>query len=73
MLWMLMVSQKAGGDGEGDVLLNPAHALVGVNVANLAMAGDFVDWLSAAGGGQEVIEKFVVNGTRLYSKAPRKD
>jgi ABC-type tungstate transport system permease subunit len=52
------------------VLLNPAHALVGVGVENAEMAGEFVEWLARADGGQEVIEKFEVGGTRLYSRAP---
>ncbi len=66
---MLTVGQKAGGDDEDDVLLNPAHALVGVGVKNAEMAREFVEWLSRNDMGQEVIEEFEINGTRLYSRA----
>jgi hypothetical protein len=65
-----MVVQKEGGDGEDDVLLNPAHALVGAGVENGEMAEAFVEWLAGVDGGQDVIEKFEVGGKRLYSKAP---
>jgi ABC-type tungstate transport system permease subunit len=51
------------------VLLNPAHGLVGVGVENLEMAKEFVAWLVRTDGGQEAIEKFEVNGMRLYSRA----
>lgn len=67
---VLIIWQKVGGNDDGDVLLNPAHALVGVGVENLEMAEAFVGWLARIDGGQEVIEKFQVNGTKLYSKAP---
>lgn len=70
---MLMGGQKAGRDEEDDVLLNPAHALVGVGVENGEMAEEFVAWLARADGGQEVVEKFVVGGTRLYSTAPSRN
>jgi hypothetical protein len=42
---------------------------VGAEVENGEMAGEFVEWLARADGGQEVIEKFEVGGTRLYSRA----
>jgi ABC-type tungstate transport system permease subunit len=51
------------------VLLNPAHALVGVGVENVEMAREFVEWLSRNDMAEEVIEKFEINGTRLYSRA----
>jgi hypothetical protein len=49
--------------------LNPGYALLGVGVENWEMAGEFVDWLARVDGGQEVIEKFEVGGTKLYSMA----
>ncbi|MCJ1391737.1 hypothetical protein MMC18_004602 [Xylographa bjoerkii] len=62
-----------GGDDEGDLLLNPAHALVCSYGENKGMANLFVDWLIKADGGQEVIRSFAVNDNILYSVAPDKD
>jgi len=59
-----------GGDEEGDLLLNPAHALVCSYGENKEMANLFVDWLIRADGGQEVIKSFAVNNTVLYSVSP---
>lgn len=62
-----------GSDNEADPLLNPAHALIGAFGANKAMATLFVDWLIKPDGGQQIIEKFAVNGQALYSCAPAPD
>ncbi|MCJ1383518.1 hypothetical protein MMC17_006632 [Xylographa soralifera] len=59
-----------GGDDEGDILLNPAHALVCSYGENKTMANLFVDWLIRPDGGQEVIRSFAVNDNILYSVAP---
>jgi ABC-type tungstate transport system permease subunit len=59
----------AGSDDLKDLLLNPAHVLVGANGLNKAVANEFVDWLTSEDG-QRVIEEFQNNGVKLYSRAP---
>jgi ABC-type tungstate transport system permease subunit len=60
-----------GGDTEEDeVLLNPAHILVGKNGKNKEMAERFREWMVSREGGQEVIRTFAVNGVVLYSMVP---
>lgn len=61
---------KAGSDDADDLLLNPAHLLVGKKAQNPKMAQAFADWVVSAQGGQKVISAFTKNGQVLYSKAP---
>jgi len=61
---------KAGGDSADDLLLKPAHALVGKHAENKQIADDFIHWLVSWGGGQRVIEQFEINEVRIYKKAP---
>jgi hypothetical protein len=66
----LMREQKSGGEEEDDLLLNPAHALVGTYGANRELANEFADWLGEMNGGQEIIGRFEVIGEVLYTRAP---
>lgn len=60
-----------GGDRDGEVMLNPAHALVGAGAVNAEIANAFVEWIE--GEGQEVIRTFrSKDGVVLYSAAPGK-
>ena len=59
-----------GGDDGNEVLLNPAHLLVGRDGKHQDMAMKFVDWMARRGGGQEVVSGFAVNGHVLYSMVP---
>ncbi|KAJ4244213.1 hypothetical protein NW762_014595 [Fusarium torreyae] len=63
------VIYKAGSDKADDLLLNPAHALVGSKVPNSKEAETFVKWL-VSDKGQSVIAGFKKDGEVLYSKAP---
>ncbi|RSL66639.1 hypothetical protein CEP53_003308 [Fusarium sp. AF-6] len=62
---------KTGGDGAGDLLLNPAHALIGTKANNSDEADAFVDWL-VSDKGQAVITGFKTpDGQQLYTRAPK--
>ncbi|KAK5047420.1 hypothetical protein LTR84_006516 [Exophiala bonariae] len=61
---------KAGSDAEDDLLLNPAHLLVGAKARNPTVAQSFADWLVSPQGGQKVVGEFEKNGEILYSPAP---
>ncbi|KAI0046984.1 hypothetical protein FA95DRAFT_1559537 [Auriscalpium vulgare] len=70
-----MVIYKAGGDEDpSDLLLNPAHVLLGkdVDAENESICSSFMDWVIAEDGGQKVIREFKKNGEVLYSEAPKK-
>lgn len=60
---------KAGTDDKDDLLLNPAHLLVGKNTTNGPMADKFAKWLVGKEG-QKVITGFKKGGEQLYSPAP---
>lgn len=55
----------------GDVLLNPAHLLVGSRAREQEIAEAFAEWMGAEDGGQKVVEEFAVNGAVLHSTAPK--
>lgn len=55
-------------DDETEILLNPAHALVGAYGENKAMADTFAEWMARPDGGQKVVGEFAVNGVVLYTK-----
>lgn len=61
---------KAGSDEEDDLLLNPAHLLVGTKAKNPKVAQSFADWVVSSQGGQKVVREFEKNGEILYSAAP---
>jgi len=61
---------KAGSDDESDLLLNPAHLLIGNKAQDLKLAQSFADWLISDQGGQKVIRGFKKEGQVLYSTAP---
>lgn len=63
------VIYKAATDDADDLLLNPAHLLVGVKAPNPDKAKDFATWLVSKRG-QDVIVGFKKNGEQLYSPAP---
>ncbi|GKT94841.1 extracellular tungstate binding protein [Colletotrichum tofieldiae] len=63
------VVYKAATDNETDLLLNPAHLLVGRKAKNLTIAYQFANWCVAQNG-QKVITDFEKNGEQLYSGAP---
>ncbi|KAF4951696.1 hypothetical protein FSARC_12847 [Fusarium sarcochroum] len=65
------VIYKAGSDKPGDLLLNPAHALIGEKSPNGEEATNFVKWL-VSDKGQNVVAGFKKDGEVLYSKAPQK-
>ncbi|CAD6587518.1 MAG: hypothetical protein ASARMPRED_003168 [Alectoria sarmentosa] len=55
-------------EDEMEILLNPAHALVGAYGENKAMADTFAEWMARSDGGQKVVGEFAVNGVVLYTK-----
>ena len=57
-------------DDDDEVLLNPAHILIGKYGANREMAKRFADWIGRRDGGQEVVKGFSVYGQVLYTMAP---
>ncbi|EFQ25967.1 extracellular solute-binding protein family 1 [Colletotrichum graminicola] len=63
------VIYKASTDNETDLLLNPAHLLVGRKAKNLTMAYQFANWCVSRNG-QRVISNFKKNGEQLYTGAP---
>lgn len=65
------VVYKAGSDKAGDLLLNPAHLLVGEKAPNPKEAEAFADWLVGKKG-QAVITGFKKDGEQLYTGAPKK-
>lgn len=65
---------KAGSDDAIDLLLNPAHVLLGVkaDLGQIDIWGAlFMEWVVSADGGQKIIEEFKKSGQVLYSPAPR--
>ncbi|RCI16402.1 hypothetical protein L249_2867 [Ophiocordyceps polyrhachis-furcata BCC 54312] len=63
-----VVVYSKGTDDEDDVLLNPAHLLIGAQ-GNQEMAKSFAEWLIDEKG-QSVIADFEKNGEKLYTRAP---
>ncbi|KAK2051162.1 extracellular solute-binding protein family 1 [Colletotrichum caudatum] len=63
------VIYKASTDNETDLLLNPAHLLVGRKAKNSTMAYQFANWCVNRNG-QKVISNFKKNGEQLYTGAP---
>ncbi|KAK2007304.1 extracellular solute-binding protein family 1 [Colletotrichum eremochloae] len=63
------VIYKKATDNETDLLLNPAHLLVGRKAKNLTMAYQFANWCVNRNG-QKVIDDFKKNGEQLYTGAP---
>jgi len=63
------VIYKASTDNADDLLLNPAHLLIGAKAANPDVAKAFADWVVSPSG-QSVITSFQKNGQQLYSGAP---
>jgi ABC-type tungstate transport system permease subunit len=63
------VIYKATTDDANDLLLNPAHLLVGKKAAHPSVANNFATWVVSATG-QKVITSFKKNGQQLYSPAP---
>lgn len=61
---------KAGLDDASDLLLNPAHVLLGKNTTDPTIARAFLSWVVDSAGGQQVIANFQKNGQVLYSKVP---
>ena len=57
-------------DDKTDVMLNPAHVLVGKYGVNKDMADAFAEWIARPDGGQRVVSEFEQNGVVLYTKAP---
>jgi ABC-type tungstate transport system permease subunit len=60
---------KAGTDDAEDLLLNPAHILIGEGAKNEQMADAFAQWV-INDAGQAVITGFKKNGEQLYTGAP---
>ena len=60
---------KAATDNADDVLLNPAHLLVGNKAAHPDVADAFAKWVVSTNG-QKVITDFKKNGQQLYTGAP---
>ncbi|RDA85663.1 hypothetical protein CP532_4648 [Ophiocordyceps camponoti-leonardi (nom. inval.)] len=63
-----VVVYSKGTDNEDDVLLNPAHLLIGAQ-GNQEMSKSFAEWLIDEKG-QSVIAGFEKNGEKLYTRAP---
>ncbi|RDA94717.1 hypothetical protein CP533_6773 [Ophiocordyceps camponoti-saundersi (nom. inval.)] len=66
-----VVIYSKGTDNEDDVLLNPAHLLIGAKGNNQEMSKAFAEWLVDEKG-QSVIAGFEKNGEKLYTRAPTK-
>ncbi|KAL3456968.1 hypothetical protein BJX64DRAFT_293569 [Aspergillus heterothallicus] len=64
-----VVVYKHGLDDPKDVLLMPAHLLVGAKAQDLPMAKDFAAWATGKEG-QDAIAGFKKRGEQVYSKAP---
>jgi len=65
---------KTATDGADDVLLNPAHVLLGKQGAGRDVDGIvrmFMNWVTLEDGGQHVVATFARNGRVLFSRAPR--
>jgi ABC-type tungstate transport system permease subunit len=60
-----------GSDNADDLLLNPGRALRASQPMDEELAVDFMQWLKADDGGQEVVRTHSMNGVILYSTAPR--
>ncbi|KAL4972962.1 hypothetical protein BDW66DRAFT_143130 [Aspergillus desertorum] len=60
---------KHGQDDVKDVLLMPAHLLVGAKAQDLDVAKDFAAW-AISKEGQDAIAGFKKNGQQVYSTAP---
>ncbi|KFY00775.1 hypothetical protein V490_01222 [Pseudogymnoascus sp. VKM F-3557] len=61
----------SGGVGtEDELLLNPAHALVGRHAQNKEMANEFIAWLVSFNGGQKVIREVEAGKERGQPKSP---
>ncbi|KAL4931454.1 uncharacterized protein BDV17DRAFT_16319 [Aspergillus undulatus] len=60
---------KHGLDDPRDLLLMPAHLLVGAKAQDLDLAKDFAAWATGTEG-QAVIRGFVKRGEQVYSTAP---
>lgn len=63
---------KKGSDSEDDLLLNPAHVLLGSHTpsSNAEIAKEFMTWVASKTGGQQVVADFRKNNQVLYSQAP---
>ncbi|KAL2817011.1 hypothetical protein BDW59DRAFT_182353 [Aspergillus cavernicola] len=60
---------KRGQDDPTDLLLMPAHLLVGANAQDLTLAKDFAAWATGKEG-QAVIANFTKISQKVYSPAP---
>ncbi|KFY97232.1 hypothetical protein V498_02194 [Pseudogymnoascus sp. VKM F-4517 (FW-2822)] len=61
----------SGGVGiEDELMLNPAHALVGRHAANKEVANEFIAWLVSYHGGQRVIREAEAGLERGQPKSP---
>jgi ribosome biogenesis protein BMS1 len=61
---------KRGQEDEHDLLLNPAHLLIGARAQDLAFAKEFAAWATSKDGGQAVVAQFKKYGQIVYSPAP---
>jgi len=63
---------KAGTDDATDLLLNPAHVLLGAKADEVykGVWSEFMLWVVSPLGGQKIISEFEKNGEVLYSPAP---
>ncbi|OBT74161.1 hypothetical protein VF21_06238 [Pseudogymnoascus sp. 05NY08] len=55
---------------EDELLLNPAHALVGCHAQNKEIANEFIAWLTSYNGGQRVIREAEAGIERGQPKSP---
>jgi ABC-type tungstate transport system permease subunit len=60
---------KHGQDDPKDVLLMPAHLLVGAKAQDLTLAKDFAAWATGKEG-QAAVAGFKKRGEQVYSAAP---
>lgn len=61
---------KAGSNDSNDMLLNPAHVLLGPQAKHAEICAQFMEWVVSSDGGQKIIAGFQKNGQLLYNKAP---
>ena len=71
--WSRLLTDKqmeGRDDDKTDIMLLPAHALVGAYGENKAVADAFAVWITRSDDGQKVLSEFERDGVLIYIKAP---
>ncbi|KIK56478.1 hypothetical protein GYMLUDRAFT_230114 [Collybiopsis luxurians FD-317 M1] len=62
-------SESNNTNDDTTILVNPCAAVLGSHTLDQAVASDFMQWLVADDGGQQVVREFKKNGVVLYAPA----